>query len=321
MKFHPLLLSIALLSLVACDGKPTESNQSQTDAAPSHHAAADAQHTPETEKQNAMPAPSAADVGNLARAMGGGAAGIMPDDAPKDKYGKPYIIGNLGGVPVNLPPTIVRFVEYTDSPGFNPQALRNFKPSVRTYDSIITSFGFDFRNHDKQMLDRHNDALVEERKQELKAARIESHDWIRVSISAKFANSNPNFLDDSVAHYYERNPHLPHTPIYHYWQPNGEYFHGLQVNIHPGIDPKTGKAWREHEDAKDIFVYRDNEGRVKSIMNCTNKGIINSCTHRFKFPEEMSIFISIEYNRDNLPSWQELEKNAINMVLDFRKDK
>ena len=56
-------------------------------------------------------------------------------------------------------------------------------------------------------------------------------------------------------------------------------------------------------------------------MNCTNKGIINSCTHRFKFPEEMSIFISIEYNRDNLPSWQELEKNAINMVLDFRKDK
>lgn len=100
-------------------------------------------------------------MGNLARAMHG-AANQQPDNAPKDKYGQPYIIGNLGGVPVNLPPSIVELVEYDDSPGFDPEKLRTYDPPTRSYQSIIESLGLDFRNHDSVLYDRNNPTLRQE---------------------------------------------------------------------------------------------------------------------------------------------------------------
>lgn len=190
MKTRPLILSITLLSLYACDGKPAKGDQSQSN-------------------NTTMSSPTAADVGNLARAMGGGAAGIMPDDAPKDKYGKPYIIGNLGGVPVNLPPTVVEYVEYNDSPGFDHEALRNFKPSIRNYDSVLESFGFEFRNRDLQLYDRLNESLYYARK---KDRERNTFDWIDVGISSGNSyGKNPEALSASLNRHlgnvdYEVNP-------------------------------------------------------------------------------------------------------------------
>ena len=70
-----------------------------------------------------MPNITAEDMGNLARAMHG-AASQQPDDAPKDKYGQPYIIGNLGGVPVNLPSSVVEFTRYDSFPNIEDMIKR-----------------------------------------------------------------------------------------------------------------------------------------------------------------------------------------------------
>ncbi|MBS9781290.1 MAG: hypothetical protein KGV56_02230 [Gammaproteobacteria bacterium] len=126
--------------------------------------------------------PSGDDMVNLAMAMHG-AAGQQPDDAPKDKYGRAYIIGDLGGVPVNLPQSVVEFVEYDDSPGWNPEALRNYKPSVRSYQSIIESFGFFFRNHDKVLLDR-DDHKINQQYEKRGNTFSPEEDWVDVNIKS-----------------------------------------------------------------------------------------------------------------------------------------
>lgn len=342
MSHRFLFPAILILGLAACDNRSdnTPAATASADNAPAQHAAADsvgkspsaptgtnantdtaiaADAAAASDTATTANAPiSAQDVANLSRAMHG-AAEQQSEDTPKDQYGKPYIIGDLGGVPVNLPRNSVHYLEYADSPGFNREALKAFKPPMRDYDSVIKSFGFEFRDRDKQILDRRNSALVKEREEELKATRSTDDDWHRVSISAQSATFNPNFLDDSVADYYQKIPDTE-SPIFSYWAPNGEYFHGLQVNIHPGIDPKTGKPWREDSKAEDIFIYRDAEGRVQSIIRCTNQTPVQTCGHRFKFPDEMGILIKLFYTRGNLPEWRELEQTAIELVLNFRRD-
>ena len=193
-----LLLLCSLISACEPQNKnPTESNKAQV----------------QTTSSQSNPPPNtaltAADTANLARTMGGGAAGIMPDDALKDKYGKPYIIGNLGGVPVNLPPTVVEYVEYNDSPGFDHEVLRNFKPSIRNYDSVLESFGFEFRNRDLQLYDRLNESLYYARK---KDRERNTFDWIDVGISSGNSyGKNPEALSASLNRHlgnvdYEVNP-------------------------------------------------------------------------------------------------------------------
>lgn len=97
----PLLfaLSLAFAALLfACD-KP----QADKTAKPAAQAATSATQAENT-ASGGMPNITDEDMGNLVRAMHG-AASQQPDDAPKDKYGQPYIIGTLGGAPKNLPKT------------------------------------------------------------------------------------------------------------------------------------------------------------------------------------------------------------------------
>ena len=129
----PLLfaLYLAFASLLfACD-KP----QADKTAKPAAQATATAATVSSAAAINGVPNITAEDMGNLARAMHG-AASQQPDDAPKDKYGQPYIIGNLGGVPVNLPSSVVSLVEYDDSPGWDPEKLRTYNPPTRSYSRI-----------------------------------------------------------------------------------------------------------------------------------------------------------------------------------------
>lgn len=304
MKFHPLLLSIALLSLYACDGKPTESNQSQTDAAPSHHAAADAQHTPATEKPDAMPAPSAADVGNLARAMGGGAAGIMPDDAPKDKYGKPYIIGKIGNVPVNLPDSATSSVEYEDSPGFDINKLRTYKPAKRSYDSAITSFGFDLHYTDGVVMD-----YQVNQNQFEKERNIPGNDWIHVGVNAGSRAPSDNlylnrFLETKTTY-----------PLENYrFIKSDENPYGLESYIRHELIDK-----RPHVKGDSLYVKRNSEGNVVTYIKCSNNEVPSPpCTHHFMEFDDFVFDAYISYDRHNLYDWQKIEEAARNHFETFR---
>ena len=82
----PLLLALCLASaalLAACDKAPAEKNAKP---APQTAVTAAAANPAPAETPNI----TAEDMGNLARAMHS-AVSQQPDDAPKDKYGQPYI--------------------------------------------------------------------------------------------------------------------------------------------------------------------------------------------------------------------------------------
>ena len=118
------------------------------------------------------------DVAALSRVMHG-AASQQPADTPLDAYGNPYIIGNLGGYPVNLPSSVVSLLEYDDSPGWDREKLRHYQPPTRNYQSIIDSFGFSLRYRDHTLLDsRKNQAEYEQESDLL------PNPWIDVGITS-----------------------------------------------------------------------------------------------------------------------------------------
>ena len=114
-----LYLAFAAL-LSACD-KP-QADKAAKPAVQATATAAAVSSAPAT-PSGEMPNITAEDMGNLARAMHG-AASQQPDNAPKDKYGQPYIIGSLGGVPVNLPSSVVEFTRYDSFPNIEDMIKR-----------------------------------------------------------------------------------------------------------------------------------------------------------------------------------------------------
>lgn len=307
--------------LIACDETP-QAHSIENPQSSAQHKVETTQKLPqnsaisieEKSAQTNSNSPTQEDIANLTRAMSGGAIGIMPDDVPRDKNNRPYIIGDLGGVPVNLPRTVVRFVEYSDSPGFNREALKNFKPSVRSYESMIISFGFEYRLRDGALLDRSDSEIMRAHKRDLQ----ENNDWVKVSIRSGYLYGPLDFLEN----FYHRatNPdELLETPLMSYWVATGEQPFGLALYVHPGNDPQTGKPWREHKDSEDLFVFRDANHRVQTMIRCGNRKVINSCNHYFNFPETMGIWIQVWYRRELLADWKKIEQLAIKSVLSFRK--
>lgn len=322
MSHRFLFPAILILGLAACDNKafqPRAAADSATNSA-ADSAPAQVQNSQAEKPSNAVnlpPPPSGADAANLARAMGGGAAGIMPDDAPKDKYGKPYIIGDLGGVPVNLPSAVVHLVEYSDSPGWDREKLRNYKPPKRTYQSVINSFGFEFRHSDGELLDIWaNKAIARKEQQQA------DNPWIDVGIStgegfqARFKGGRDTYLNAAVDKLDDEGRH-PTS----YYEKTGEIFHGLELYASPGIDPDTGIPWRQHRSAEDIFVAWNKEGNVSTIIKCTNRNVPRPpCRHRFLAQINKNLAIRLNYSRHVLKDWQKFERMAESIIAGFSAD-
>ena len=307
----PLLLALCLASaalLTACDKAPVEKN-----AKPAPQTAVTAAAANSAPAAAETPNITTEDMGNLARAMHG-AANQQPDNAPKDKYGQPYIIGNLGGVPVNLPSSIVELVEYDDSPGFDPEKLRTYDPPTRSYQSIIESLGFDFRNHDSVLYDRNDPTLRQEYDSE---RRRGGDDWVSLNISAGSRyGTNPRALDD----YFDSSLHLAEISSIPYVN-TGEKIYGLALYINGGKDPETQRPFREHWRAEDMFVFRDEQGNVQTIIKCANDDVKSPpCTHDFNFPPPMKIRISMMYPRQNLAQWQTIQNKAVQFIQGFQAE-
>ena len=243
------------------------------------------------------------------------APGISPPDAPKDKYGKPYIIGDLGGQKVNLPASVVEFVEYDDSPGWDPEKIRRFRPPVRSYASILKAFGFKFRLHDARLYDRDDYALYRQFEVQESAP---GNDWIRVGIRSRPRhNYNRDYLDDLLHDRLDKS--IAESLPTDYYEPTGETFFGLAAYINPGTNPETGRPWREGNSyTQDLFIARGADGRVTDFIECSNRQVPTPpCTHDFVMPERYLIRLYLSYNRDMLPYWRAIAANTRRFLWRF----
>lgn len=260
---------------------------------------------------------NAEDMINLMVAMHG-AASQQPENAPKDKYGNPYIIGDLGGVPVNLPSSVVQFVEYDDSPGWDMEKLKNYRPAERNYQSKIISFGFDFRNPDGLLHDSKNPESVKAFKdaKKFKRGKIDRNyqdNWVRVSVS--HYGSNENALTN-----YTRwiiNPY-DDQKIDYYSKVGGKYY-GLNYYYLLGINPQTGNFFREEIAlVEDVYINESLDGKVLSLIRCSVNNVPSPpCTHDFEFPAFMKIRVSLSYSRHNLKYWKQIEQKVVDIISSY----
>lgn len=258
----------------------------------------------------APPPPTAEDIAALSRAMHG-AAEQQPLDAPKDAYGNPYIIGDLGGYPVNLPSSVVSLLEYDDSPGWDREKLRNYQPPTRNYQSIIDSFSFRVRYRDQTLLDTRKNYAQYKRESEMLP-----NPWIRVGIaSGTRYHQGEHVWDRYIASDFEHG-YSSDSPVYQ--RDGDDHEFGLERYIVPGINPANNLPWRENHSADDVFVHRDAAGHVDTYIRCTNNAVPHPpCSHSFSVSGGMKVNARLYYDRQLLPDWEKIQQAVERAIYGF----
>ncbi len=316
-KTHGVALIAALffaILLASCEQPKKNAAPSAKTATTAAVAAAETTTTPpklNTEGNDKTPSPTVADIAALSNAMHG-AADQQPDDVPKDQYGEPYIIGTLGGIPVNLPSATVELLEYDDSPGFDIEKARDYHPPQRNYQSVIKSFGFWFRESDAQLYDRNNHKLIDEFN--MAEDTPKDNDWVKVSIlSGSGYGTVPYPYDSSLKNDMEY-PSVADIP-YNF---TGQQQYGLDLYTVPGVNKNTGILWRESPRAEDIFVKYSAGGHIETYIRCSNNKVPSSpCKHDFIFPDTMKIRVSLYYSRNFLSKWQSIQEKTQKFIISF----
>lgn len=237
-------------------------------------------------------------------------------DYPRDHYGVPYAIGNLGGQPVNLPVySMDFFVEYEDSPRFDREKLKNYKPPVRTYDDVIIAFAFYLNHSTGVVFDSWHPKYHEWRKER----ETPGNPWVRVGVrSGSSYPKDKNIYDVLLEKDLNQGTYPSHIPLDIYAKTDETMF-GLEVYANPGVNPNDGIAWRHSWGSNDLFIHRDNSGHVISYIKCSNNPVpLPPCSHRFLIRgNDMKAELSLLYNRQNLPHWQKIEAQAEKAVRAF----
>lgn len=229
------------------------------------------------------------------------------------QYSSKDVVGNLGGLPVRLPRYAVQYVEYDGDPGWSGK--RQGPVPERTMESKLTSFGFDVRYPDMQLID----SYATEKEQ--KSQSIYTTTWIRVGVRSGEIYPKDGFLDRLFA-CLVRSTAPPRCNTV-WWGNDYERLpkseHGLMVYALKGIEPKSGQPTREQKNTKDVFVAKDAQGRVRTYIDCSNVGHEAApCGHTFSMEYDgMHADISVKYRRGLLPHWQDIQSKVTQALLGF----
>ncbi|MGP5493782.1 hypothetical protein ACTXMK_04910 [Psychrobacter celer] len=238
--------------------------------------------------------------------------GCVDVDRPIIDIEQDIVIGDLGGVPVEMPRDSVRLVEYNGDPGWGE--VRAGAIPERTYASKISSFGFDVRYTDGALYD----GIVGKWSDEYEAQKnLSDSPWVSVGV-----NSGDRYLDtngiDRIAN--GRINAVPDEhPVFTYAKlPESQF--GLEVYAPPGVDPKTKTPWRDARSAEDVFIQRDDNGTIITYIKCSNRDVEQPpCTHYFDLEPDMKLDVYVSYSRYVLKDWQRIEQVVREALLGFRK--
>lgn len=222
------------------------------------------------------------------------------------------IIGDLGGVPVEMPRDSVRLVEYNGDPDWG----EDFKGAApkRTYESKISSFGFDVRYTDGALYD----GIVGKFADEYEVQKnLPDSPWVSVGVNSGDRYYGSGGIDRIGKGTINAGPNRHPTSIY---TKLSDTLYGLDVYASPGIDPKTNTPWREDRDAEDVFIKRDEYGAIITYIECSNRDVERPpCTHYFDLEPDMKLDVYVSYSRHVLKDWQQIEEVVREALLGFGK--
>ncbi len=232
----------------------------------------------------------------------------QPPEMRAAQHSSKEVIGDLGGVPVKIPKYFANYVEYDGDPGFGEK--RKGEKPVRTYQSKLSSFGFYVHYPDMVGLS------TPELRQEKKKESIYTTMWLSVGINAGEIYPGNGSLDRLAQARVDTPNDILKFANYELL-PNKEY--DLNVYVAKGIDPKTNQPYREHDSAEDVFVYRDQSGKVTAFISCSNRPIRSApCKQWISLEPAMKVSVHIHYRRGLLPEWQKIQESVTQLIYNFK---
>lgn len=240
--------------------------------------------------------------------------GFQPPEMAAAQYSSKDVVGNLGGLPVRLPRYAVHLVEFDGEPSWG----KSKNPVQRTDLTGIKSFGFYMRYPDMQIIDSYAT------EKEHRSQSIYTSMWLDVGVTSGEIYPKDGFLDRLFSCLVPSTapPTCGGDKVY-WWDdyqrlPKPE--HGLTVYALKGVEPKSGQPAREDKTfAKDVFVAKDKQGRVRTYISCSNVGHEAApCGHTFSMEYDgMHADISVKYRRGLLPHWQDIQAKVTQAMLGF----
>ncbi len=243
--------------------------------------------------------------------------GFEPAEMAAVHYRQKTLRANLGGMLVAIPWYFAEYVEYDGDPGFG-EKHKGPRP-VRTPESKVRSFGFDMRYPDMRGLEIW--AMRSERSRRYTPANIP---WISVGMTSGEDYPGDGFMDRRAYASLEAVPSNDHPMFLYSRLPNKQ--HGLEVYAQLTIDERTSRPYREDSDAEDVFVYRDQDGHVKSYIRCSNRKYVPGtkrklsappCEHEFSLEPRADVEVYVHYRRQLLHQWQNIEMKVRQRILSF----
>lgn len=231
-----------------------------------------------------------------------------PAEMAAVRYAPRDAVGDLGGVAVTIPRHFANHLEYDGDPGWGEK--RQGPRPARDHQSKISSFGYYTRFPD--MAGESSPELINDKRSYFPG----NTPWISVGINTGSDYAGNGYLDRWTSARVEK----PNDILKHYnYEKLPDTEHGLTVYAAVGSDPKTNTPFRDHADAKDVFVMRDAKGRVLTTVECSNRNVPSPpCTQDFSLEPDMRAGVYLSYRRSLLPHWREMQAAVTQQLLSFR---
>lgn len=231
---------------------------------------------------------------------------------PKTTKSKGKVIGDLGGVTVEIPRKYARFLEYNNEPHFMEKGpIKNIMP---TYQSKIRNLGFSVLFPEMSAVP----ILRKEKK------NIYTSMELRVGVNAGENYGVEGYLNRKKD-YYLTPPFPCFSKCFNYHK-LPEDTHGLTGYTPTGtgvdveqraINSGRGTDMRD----RNIYFLKNNTGDLTTFIQCSNSlHAVAPCQQSFSLSPKMKARIKVSYRIGLLPHWQEIQQSISNLLYSFEVD-
>ncbi|MCX8746338.1 hypothetical protein J3U64_02510 [Snodgrassella sp. B3800] len=233
----------------------------------------------------------------------------------QDRFGRYDSIGNLGGKPVSIPDGVVfTWVHYVGDPGDfdRDRKAGEYKRPPITYQLPIDGFDFQYRVTDGAIKIRREQTDIDYMNDNKNLIpKGKPFPWGYTIVYNLYSPKQPKTFNQWFNNILESSKE---NWDFGYSKKPDKVFGLTYYQANNGIDPSTNQPWTDNIAGKDLYIYRDANNNIKTLILCDIVGKIQYCHHEFMI-SNFPIEVSITYNRVYLKLWQQTEKN-IAAILD-----
>ena len=221
------------------------------------------------------------------------------------------VIGNLGGLPVTIPPEFARNVEYDGDPSFGEK--RQGLIPVRTHQSGIRALGFELKYPDFAV------TTNAERAEDKQKFNIKNTPWIRFGVTASSDFGDGQFLERSFLNMNE-DREVQYEKLF-------DKQYGLEVYSPYTVDKSLrnydpdSRTYRSRTGDQDLFFHRGDNGKIDVFIECSNRNHAAApCTQYFYPDSNYRVEIHATYRRGMVENWLEIQEASKRVILNFKKN-